>query len=146
MKITTIKPNLGIPKVRTITVGFEFCCDAYTYQIEAEVEVDAPDSYTCTHINGADEVNDHVYQCIKEMAEEKAWTLDNQPKNPRSGCQCPPYVDGRTTHDADCPLKLQGAEREAYIDLLAKESRRSSYDEARQRLLDENTEIYLTLK
>lgn len=129
--------------IRTITVEFPYATDeGFEYQVSAQVEIDAPDSYTMVHATGCDDVSDHVYSCIKQKAEEVAWEQEHRPRNSRTGCDCLPTVAGTTAHVHGCAIGRREEER--------RERRlfgfQSNYDFVQRRALDANTEIYLNRK
>lgn len=110
--------------LRIIEVAFEYSDDVHTWDVVAQVETDGEDSYTMIMVDGIDDASDHVYDCVKQKAEDKAWQLDQKPKNRRTGCDCFPKVSplAQALHDDTCPRRLQGEEREAFNDLLRKET------------------------
>lgn len=146
---------MPIEKCRTITICFTYSDDIHTWDIEAQVENDAPDSYSCVNLTGCDEVSDKTWDIICAKAEELAWERDQvKPKNKRTGCDCPPYGEGTLAeiiHEDTCPIKLSRDEREAFNDLLRKEKREShrmsaadlDYEQANSH---DSTWCYLNLK
>lgn len=108
---------------RTLKIAFQYETESGLYDLEAQVENDAKDSYTCVNIVGAEEVRDDVWQAMAELACEKAWEQDNQPRNWR-GCECIGRDEGmlrRAEHERDCPLRLCPDERARYLDIAADE-------------------------
>lgn len=143
--------TVPITYIKTHNIAFQYESENFLYDLEAQVEQDGDDSYSCVNIVGAEDVGDELWRCMASKAEDLAWERDNQPRNTHTGCDCLPKVNplDQAIHDDTCPLRLRGEEREAFEDLVRKESRsgyRSSYDEGQQGLLDENTAIYLELK
>lgn len=126
MRISSVSKNPKIPHIVTLTVCFEYSDDHRVYDVEAEVEKDAPGSYTCVNLNNVGDVSDHLWRCIAEKAEEICWERENPPKNRRSGCDCLPTVDPlqNALHDDTCPLRLSKAEREVMREQERKEARR----------------------
>jgi hypothetical protein len=125
-RISTTFPKIHIPKIDTCTVSFVYD-DGFgrVWDVTCEVEVDAPESYTCTNVIGADEVNDHLYRCICEKAEELVSEREQQLRN-AAGCECPPVGDGtlaQMIHEDTCPIRLSKAERKIYEEQRWKDTR-----------------------
>lgn len=107
---------------------FEHLSDHLGYHASAKVEVDGED-VRCIDLIAENwhggEPSDHMYKVLEQKAEQLAWERENPPRSRRYGCDCLPRVNplDQAIHDDTCPLRLQGAERQAYLDLVHKEER-----------------------
>lgn len=115
---------------KRVPVEFQHTTDITTYHCKGVVEVCGED-VKCAELfaenDHGDEPTEHMWTVLEQKAETIAWDKENQPRNRRSGCECPPRGAGTLAeieHERDCPLRLRGEEREAFLDLIRKESRR----------------------
>lgn len=145
-RITSAFPKRRIPQIETLSICFQYESENFLYDLEAQVEKDGPESYTCVNIVGAEDVADPLWRIMAEKAEELAWQRDNAPKN-KAGCECPPHGEGTLAemiHDDTCPIKLSKDEREAWREQERSDARYESDHE--QANIHDSTWVYLNLK